>query len=162
MTKSSYLRCALLLMVAALAACNDKKISSAGQAEVIHTAIDNNDIHRLRSVTALPLVVREQEWATANDGYGFVLGPARQFEITTDDEFNRYFESSIKLIKIARKKIISEGIPLTMFSDELEEQKKLWNGLNLHLLVRGEGDVEHIILLGLEKGTHKLRAIYMN
>ncbi len=56
----------------------------------------------------------------------------------------------------------SGNITLSMFSDELKNQKQHWVNLKLHLLIRGERDVEHIVLLGLEKYTHKLRAIYIN
>ena len=49
-----------------------------------------------------------------------------------------------------------------MFAEELKGNKKYWMSLNLYLLKRGEGDVEHIVLLGLDKNTNKLRAIYVN
>jgi len=162
MKSSLYSLFIFLSIITILSACNNKNISSIEQAQLIRLAINNNDIEKLRSFAALPVIIREQEWVTADDGYGFVLGIAKQLIISTNEEFNRYFKTSINSINISGKKIITKDITLTMFADELKGQKQNWNKLKLYLLVRGEGDVEHIVLLGLEPETNKLRAIYIN
>lgn len=151
------------LAVLSIAACNESKVlTSIEQAQLIRLAINNNDTKKLLSLSSLPLFIREQEWVTANDGYGFMLGKAKQNHLTTDDEFNQYFNTSINTVHIPGEQVITEDITTALFADELKDTNSYWNKLNLHLLKRGEGDVEHIVLLGLDKDTKKLRAIYMN
>ena len=153
----------VFLYVLILSACsNPNKLTSTEQAQLIRLAINDNNVNKLQRLSALPVFVREQEWVTANDGYGFVLGSAKQAKLLTNLEFMKYFKSSINSIHIESEKVIAEDITLSLFADELSEQIQHWNNLNLHLLVRGEGDVEHIVLLGLEKETNKFRAIYIN
>ena len=151
------------LFVLMLSACNNSnKLTSTEQAQLIRQAINDNNVNQLQSLSALPVFVREQEWITVNDGYGFVLGSEKQINLSTNIDFIQYFKLSINSVHIESEKVITEDITLSLFADELSNQIQYWNNLNLHLLVRGEADVEHIVLLGLEKETNKLRAIYIN
>lgn len=153
----------LLLFISSLTACyNSKVIPTEDQSSLIRSAINDNNVDKLRALSSLPLLIREQEWVTADDGYGFVLGAAQQVKLSTDEEFYNYFQTAIKLIHIQGERVFSKDITPGMFAEELKGQDKLWNNLTLHFLKRGEGDVEHIVLLGFEKNTNKLRAIYIN
>jgi len=49
-----------------------------------------------------------------------------------------------------------------MFKNELGDKLSFWKRFNLVLFKRGEGDVEHIVLMGINKTSNKLSAIYIN
>jgi len=152
----------LLLLMPFLSACsNDKENTPIEQAKLIRLSINNNNSDQLRTLSSLPLLVSTQEWTSSDDGYGFVLGDSKQIELTTDKEFQEHFKATINSIHIQGEQVISD-ISLNIFTEELKDQIKRWDSLNLYLLKRGEGDVEHIVLLGLNKNTNKLRAIYIN
>ncbi len=152
-----------LLFITSLTACYSRKVTSTVElSQLVRSAINNNDVDKLRMLSSLPLLISEQEWITANDGYGFVLGATKQVELSTDEKFYQYFRSTIKSLYIRGERVFSEDITSGLFKEELKEQEKFWNNLTLHFLKRGEGDVEHIILLGFEKNTNKIRAIYIN
>lgn len=151
-----------LFSVVFLSACNSgKTLSPAEQAQQIRTAINNNNLQTFRTLTALPLTISNQQWESAKDGYGFVLGVAKHTIISTDDLFNKAIPLFLKSLEIEGKKTMTD-MTLNMFTSELGEKKNDWAGLNLILFKRGEGDVEHIVLMGLNKKTNKLNAIYLN
>lgn len=153
----------LVLLITSITTCyNNSSPSSSEHALLIKKAINSNNVKALRSLTDLPLFFRNQEWESASDGYGFVLGSFKQIQLSSDAEFTKHFNKFIKTIQIEGNKVITQDISLDLFSEELRGQTKNWRTLKLHLLKRGEGDVEHIVLLGLDKNTNKLKAIYIN
>ncbi len=152
-----------LLFVSSITACvSGEYHSPVEHVSAIRLSINNNNIKKLRTLATLPLFFQEQEWSSATDGYGFVLGDSKQIELATNEEFEQHFRARIESIHIKGEKVLSNDITLDMFAEELKGTKKYWMSLNLYLLKRGEGDVEHIVLLGLDKNTNKLRAIYVN
>lgn len=145
-----------------LAACNSSNATSfTDEAVKIRLAINNNNVVQLRALTSIPLIIREQEWESAQDGKGFVLGKVNQSLISTNVLFNKKIPLFLQSLKIEGEKAITD-ITLDMFTDELGDQIKTWNKFKLILFKRGEGDVEHIVLIGLNKKTNKLNAIYIN
>ncbi|MDR4515938.1 MAG: hypothetical protein MRK00_00850 [Nitrosomonas sp.] len=161
---SSSTACIFLFLFSILTtSCNSNSTVSVNeQALKIRTSINDNKVENLYTLTSLPLIVREQEWQSADDGRGFILGKVNQIVLSTKYEFSTYMTPLLKNIVIEGQESISEGITLDIFTDELGKQSSNWNDLNLVLFKRGEGDVEHIILMGLSKETNKLRAIYIN
>lgn len=145
-----------------LFSCNSNtSVTPSEQALQIRLSINNNNTDKLRALSSLPLIVREQEWESANDGSGFVLGPAKQLVISTDESFKKKIKSFLKSLQIEGEQTITD-ITLNMFTSELGKQAGSWADLKLVLFKRGEGDVEHIVLMGLNKKTNKLKAIYIN
>ncbi|MFK5915780.1 MAG: hypothetical protein QM484_15545 [Woeseiaceae bacterium] len=151
-----------LLSAVFLSACNgDKTLSTTEQAQQIRLAINNNDAEKLRTLSALPLMLRNQEWESAQDGYGFVLGVAKHTIISTNDLFNKTIPPFLKSLNIEGEQATTD-ITLTMLTSQLGKTINDWADLNLVIFKRGEGDVEHIVIMGLNKKTNKLNAIYIN
>ena len=145
-----------------LIACDSTHaLSPTEQALQIRLSINNNNIEKFRALSSLPLIIREQEWESANDGTGFILGTAKQSLLSSDDNFNNKISTLLKSLKIEGEKAITD-ITTNMFTTELGEQVNTWDDFKLILFKRGEGDVEHIVLMGLNKKTNKLQAIYIN
>lgn len=156
--KLLYLYCFYLILIS----CSSNTLPSiTEQAHKIRLSINNNNTDKLRALSSLPLIVCEQEWESAKDGSGFVLGISEQSLISTDELFNKKIEPFLKSLKIEGVQAITD-ITLDMFTSELGKQADSWTDLKLVLFKRGEGDVEHIVLMGLNKKTNKLKAIYIN
>lgn len=157
-----FLSISLLLTFLITSCAIGKENSPVEQVNIIRQSINNNNVEELRSSSSLPLLFQEQEWASASDGYGFVLGNSKHTELSSNEEFSQHFGANIESIHIQGEQALSKDITLDLFTDELEKTREYWVSLSLYLLKRGEGDVEHIVLLGLDKKTNKLRAIYIN
>ena len=145
-----------------LVACDSTNTPSpTEQALQIRLSINNNNIEKFRALSSLPLIIREQEWESAKDGTGFILGAAKESLLSSDDEFNIKISTFLKSLQIEGEQAVTD-ITLNMFNDELGEQVNNWDDFKLILFKRGEGDVEHIVLMGLNKKTYKMEAIYIN
>ena len=140
---------------------SNTSVTPSEQALQIRLSINNNNTDKLRALSSLPLIVLEQEWESAKDGSGFILGVTKQSVISTDELFNKKIEPFLKSLQIEGVQAITD-ITLNMFTSELGKQADSWTNLKLVLFKRGEGDVEHIVLMGLNKKTNKLKAIYIN
>ena len=151
-----------LFCAAFLSACSGgKTLSPAEQALQIRLAINNNNIDQFRTLSTLPLTIRNQEWESAQDGYGFVLGAAKLTVISTEEKFNKTIPSFLKSVQIEGEKATTD-ITLTMLTSQLGPTINNWTDLNLIAFKRGEADVEHIVVMGLNKKTNKLDSIYLN
>ena len=128
----------------------------------IRSAINANDVSAFQSLLTLPLLVTEQQWRSVDDGVGFVLGERSDRKIGAADNTFTELKQLIESVAIQGELAMTDGIELALFTDELREQLNHWRQLELVLFKRGEADVEHIVLLGLDKKTKQLRAIYLN
>jgi len=145
-----------------LVACDSTHTRSpTEQALQIRLSINNNNIEEFRALSSLPLIIREQEWQSAKDGTGFILGVAKQSLLSSDDAFNKIISTFLKSLQIEDERAVTD-ITSNMFTSELGEKVNDWDDFKLILFKRGEGDVEHIVLMGLNKKTNKLQAIYIN
>lgn len=140
-----------------LMACQTAK-STQESALQIKAAINENDLIAFKSFITLPLFVSDQKWESASDGIGFMLGERSDKKILSDLQIRQLIEA----IHILGSSTITEEITLPLFSQELSNLNPHWENLDLVLFKRGEGDVEHIVLLGLDKKTKKLRSMYIN
>lgn len=162
MINKAYVLPIFFLISIFLASCDSSNIlSPTEQALQIRSSINTNNVDKLRALSSLPLIVREQEWGSAKDGSGFVLGAAKQSLISTDEAFKIKMIPFLKPLQIEDEQAITD-VTLNMFTSELDEQINIWDNLNIVLFKRGEGDVEHIVLMGLNKKTNKLNTIYIN
>ena len=127
------------------------------QAKNIRLSINENNVEHFHSLVSPTLIVREQQWKTANDGIGFVLGEVKQDLMQSDTKISSFLKS----IYIEGDKAIFD-ITLNIFHDELGAEIKSWEKYELILFIRGEGDVEHIVLMEFDKKTRKLLALYVN
>ncbi len=140
-----------------LMACQTAK-STQESALQIKAAINENDLIAFKSFITLPLFVSDQKWESASDGIGFMLGERSDKKISSDLQIKQLVEA----IHIIGSSAITEDITFSLFSQELTNLNSQWKDLELVLFKRGEGDVEHVVLLGLDKNTRLLRSIYIN
>ena len=122
-------------------------------------AINQNNANMVTSLSAAPLSIRNQEWESALDGKGFVLGKVQDVLLTDQTQVKAYFSENIQ--KIGVEGAAPTIATLTLLKDELAGMENKWQGFDIYLFLRGMGDVEHIFVLGIDtKG--KVSAIYFN
>ena len=136
-------------------------IEPSEQAIFLRNAINANDFNILADSIALPLVIREQEWETAVDGYGYVLGAKNTFVVSNSKDLIEALRI-LERVEILGEAPLGQDFTIADFKGELSGIDQQWKPLDLEVFFRGQGDVEHIVILGLDKKTEKLRAIYIN
>lgn len=159
LTKSTIILAQLLLIVVSTAACT--KTQPASPAEVAAkfvVSLNHKDMDTLVALSATPLWVRQQDWESAKDGAGFVLGKVNDINLTDPESIKKYFSDPIKKISVEREK--PDAVSLSLLQDELKGSEQLWKGLSIQLFRRGMGDVEHVFVVGVDsKG--KVAAVYL-
>ena len=163
MTKIKYNLFALvpvLAILVQLGACSKPKpVNKAKVATSFVLAINKNDIKMVVPLAATPLSIRNQEWESAPDGKGFVLGKVQDVKLIDQTHVKSYFLKNIQNIGVEGTNPTSAN--LTLLKDELAGIEGKWQELDIYLFLRGIGDVEHIFVLGVNaKG--KVSAIYLN
>ena len=131
------------------------------QAVSLRNAININDFALLSNSITLPLALSMQYWETANDGSGYVLGAKHTQIAKNTKELYEVFRV-LEQVEIEGGYPLEQEFTLTDFKDEFAGIDNHWGSLKLVVFYRGQGDVEHIVVLGLDKTTSKLRAIYIN
>ena len=126
-------------------------------------ALNDNNINALIQLSALPVTFINQEWESAPDGYGWVLGKKSTSKFDTQTGLNKFLEVLSPGINIEGTK--AALIPRTeygRFKTEFSESEALWNNLKAYIFTRGEYDVEHITIIGVNPETYKVQALYAN
>lgn len=148
-----------LLVVSTESCSKTELVSPAEVARKFVISLNHKDMVTLARLSATPLWVRQQDWESAKDGAGFVLGRANDINLTDQTQIKKYFSDPVK--KIAVERDVPSDASLTLLQDQLKSGEKVWGGLSIHLFLRGMGDVEHIFVVGVDdKG--KIAAVYIN
>jgi len=136
---------------------------SAGTAEAFVEAINRKDVSALVEMASIPFQYRSQEWVSADDGYGFVLGAAEDQQIGDAGALRKFFEGLVGRVEIENEKI-SDLLPPgdSLLEEEMSGAPKAWSTLYLGLFLRGSGDVEHLAVVGLSSDSGKVGALYVN
>lgn len=151
------------LLVVFFSGCDNNPVTATleKQGIIIRNAINANDLALLADSITLPLVFTEQEWETAGDGHGHVLG-AKDTHLANNSKDLDDVLRILEHVEIEGEEPINQEFTITDFSDEFTGISQHWKSLNLTVFLRGQGDVEHILVLGFDKKSTKLRAIYIN
>ena len=125
-------------------------------------ALNNNEVQVLADMVTLPFYVYDQQWESAKDGYGHVLGKKEQIILKNRKNLSAYVTVLSDKLKV--ESMTGEFIPVT---DYLRFHKELgsstsWKQQDVFLFVRGMEDVEHIVLLGVNRELKKVEQIYFN
>ncbi len=142
----------------------DASSSTPSKAQEFLEAVNTSDIDALVALSAAPLTSYNQAWETTPDGIGFSLAPTREVEQVSDlSKLPAYFIRFVDRVNIQGKKatLIPER-DYANFKEELGDTINQWNGLDIYFFLRGEADVEHILLIGIQASNNKIRAIYTN
>lgn len=131
------------------------------QSTLLRNAININNLSLLADASSIPFIVTKQEWETADDGYGFVLGEKSTLLASNAKELNDVLKI-LEPIKIEGEEPIKQQFTVSDFTEEFNSIDEHWKSLDIIVFLRGQSDVEHIVILGFDKESLKLRAIYFN
>jgi len=137
--------------------------SSASVATQFKNALNTNDTATLVQLIELPVLFIEQEWETLQDGIGFTLGKQNVSTLNNKQVLKDFIVKFAKRVDIegVEAMLIEKG-EYSNFKKEFSNNETKWKKLNVYLYKRGEGDVEHIMLLGLNPSNNKIRLVYVN
>jgi len=145
-----------------LCACQSPSLEPERRATGFVQALNARDIDLMAEFAATPFRFRDQEWKSAPDGSGFVRGAATERVANTSEELRTLLLDVGANVKIADPTPVADPpSKADLLSDPLSGAPIQWNELNLVLFRRGEGDVEHIAIVGVDsKG--KVKCLYVN
>lgn len=148
-----------ILLVSTEACSKTPLVSPTEVARKFVISLNHKDMESLVGLSATPLWIRRQDWESAKDGGGFVLGKVNDILLTDQTQIKKYFSDPINKIRVERD--VPNDASLKLLQDQLRGAEKVWRGLSIHLFLRGMGDVEHIFVVGVDsKG--KIAAVYLN
>jgi hypothetical protein len=152
-----------VFFVVLVSGCLNKPITvmPTEQGVILRNAINAKDFAFLADFIMLPLLVREQEWETADDGYGYVLGAKNTLVANNPEDLNDAFRM-LEHVEMLGETSLDQEFTITDFESEFAGVERHWKSLSLVVFFRGQGDAEHIVVLGLDKKSKKLSAIYFN
>jgi len=147
-----------------LSACSKPvSVSEAQIATQFRNALNNKDITTLVRLLGTPLTAVEQQWETAKDGVGFVLASRQLKQIESAEKLKEFvIEFSSRAAIEGNDALLIMPSEFTNFKAEFSGAENNWQQLTVYLFKRGEGDVEHIVLLGINPADKKIHAIYIN
>ena len=136
---------------------------SVAAAEALIAALNATDADGMVALAAIPFELREQEWVSASNGSGFVLGAAQDRTVAEPAELARTFRALVERVHV-RSATAAASAPgrQALLSEQLSGAAAAWKNLDLVLFLRGEGDVEHVVIVGVAPGPARVRALYLN
>lgn len=123
-----------------------------------HQALNSGDLEALADVVTFPLVVRSHEWASTSGSYELT----RPVDMAIGAETSLLASSGLGEVRLDSQ--LNEGLVISYedVRENLEGSEYDWSDLTLIIYARGFGDVEHIVLFGVDNVSGKIKAIYYN
>lgn len=163
LTLASVLSLAILLASLPLWSKPAPVLKDVDVAEKFVVALNAGNAQTMASVCGRPFFFRNQEWASATDGSGFVHGKADDQSFKDQQSLYQFFQTLVSKTKIEQEKAaVSPPSKETLLADNLKGAPARWRKLNLFVFGRGFGDVEHVAIVGVDPGTHRVRGLYLN
>jgi len=150
----------LLALIFNLSACSDPKSVNRSESAVSFVqAINQNDHSKALHLVDSRLLIRNQEWESAPDGKGFVLGNSQDFYLKNESQIKAWLSENIS--KIGVEGAEPSKVSVQLIKDELKGVENRWQDTEMYLFLRGMADVEHIFVVGID-ASGKVAAIYFN
>lgn len=147
-----------------LSACDVAPQSTTSEVATLFVqALNQDNLDVLTDHSELPFYIYSQQWNTAGDGHGFVLGEKKKTILNNKGDVSAYMRSLIR--DLETESIDAQYIPVaeySRFQEELGATVTMWESQDVFLFLRGMGDVEHIIMLGVNRKTKKIQQLYFN
>ena len=154
-----------LLLLASLAfseACRSTPVNPTTVATGFVAALNSKDVGAMSKLSTTPFRYRNQDWESAADGSGFVRGKSTERVATNLDDLQAMLRD------IASRVAVDDPAAVTNPPSKAELMKAMlgggpeWANLDLVVFKRGEGDVEHVAIIGVDGGSGKVTGLYIN
>jgi hypothetical protein len=147
-----------------LNACTDiPQLTTSEVATRFVQGLNQDNVQVLTDFSELPFYVNSQQWESAKDGDGFVLGKKEQIILGNRKELAAYMHTLTG--KLETESVDGQYIPVaeySRFQEEFRDSSLPWESQDTFLFLRGMGDVEHIVMLGVNRKTNKVGQLYFN
>jgi hypothetical protein len=133
------------------------------QASRFIEALNAKNTGRMAEVAGTPFRFRNQSWQSAPDGGGFVLGEAQERVAEDSGQLDPLLRQLADNVAVETPEpVVDPPSQSDLLSEPLRGASPEWAALNLVLFRRGEGDVEHIAIVGVEPVSGKVVGLYVN
>jgi len=140
-----------------------QKSQAINEAEKFLLALNAKDVNAMLAVSGEPFLFRNQEWESAQDGIGFVLGEAKDKILTDKETLKSFFKELITKVEVEETTAAENPPDRSEFlENQLKGSPKRWLQLELYVFRRGFADTEHIALVGVDPQSRKVVALYLN
>jgi hypothetical protein len=156
---------AIVVLVIGCGACNSSQPTPRpiDQASRFIEALNAKDTDRMAQVAGTPFRFRNQAWQSAPDGAGFVLGEAEERVAEDPAQLDPLLRELAANVAVATQQpVVDPPAQSDLLSEPLRGASPAWAELNLVLFHRGEGDVEHIAIVGVEPVSGRVLGLYVN
>jgi hypothetical protein len=143
--------------------CARPSVPPVTQAERFIAALNAADTVTMLALTEDPLVFREQKWMSARDGSGYQLGVARDTVVRGNEARRRFLGDLASRVHVQVPTAVDRPPRReVLLENQLAGGDARWASLTLFVFLRGEGDVEHSALTGVDEKSGKVAAFYVN
>jgi hypothetical protein len=116
----------------------------------------------MTSLATIPFRYRNQRWESASDGSGFVLGTAEDRVASSAEELRALLQDVSSSVQVQDPvPVANPPSKADLLGETLKGTLSQWSEMNLVLFRRGEGDVEHVAIVGVD-AEGKVTGLYVN
>jgi len=113
-------------------------------------------------LAGIPFRYRNQQWQSAPDGSGYVLGAAQDRVAGSADELLTLLRDMTSSVRVEDPApVATPPSKDVLLKETLNGAPSQWSDMNLVLFRRGEGDVEHVAIVGID-ARGKVVGLYIN
>ena len=153
---------AAVLACLAMSACRSTPADPTLAATSFVRALNAKNIDAMVQSAATPFSFRNQAWQSAPDGRGIVPGATTEHVARSTEELRTLFRDLTAKVEVAQPTAVANPpSKADLLSEPLRGAAAPWRDLELVLFRRGEGDVEHIAIVGVD-ARGKIAGMYVN
>lgn len=172
--KYAVIACIALSLSACSIMGNDESAPPNYSKQFIQT-LNKGSLDDLVELMEFPFNVSNHQWEpsdntsndtpdnASNNNQNFSLTNFNALDFDEEDDFRLYFRNFIRTVNIQSEQ--GEYIPVNQYSqyiDELGPNLAIWSKLDAYVYLRGTGDVEHLIIVGVNPDSETIQAMYYN
>ena len=145
-----------------LSGCQSAPVEPGPVAGSFVQALNAKNVDGMAGLSVTPFRYRNQPWESAPDGAGFVLGKVEDRVANSPEELRALLQDVSAGVQIEEPEPVQNAPSKpNLLSGPLNGAPLAWSEMSLVLFRRGEGDVEHVAIVGVDaKG--KVTGLYVN
>ena len=125
-------------------------------------ALNAKNVEAMSRLAGIPFRYRNQQWESASDGSGYVLGAAQDRVAGSADELLTLLRDMTSSVRVEDPApVATPPSKDVLLKETLKGAPSQWSDMNLVLFRRGEGDVEHVAIVGID-ARGKVVGLYIN
>ena len=145
-----------------LCGCQSAPVEPGPVAGSFVQALNAKNVEGMAGLSVTPFRYRNQPWESAPDGSGFVLGKVEDRVANGPEELRALLQDVSAGVQVEDPAPVQNGPSKPdLLNGPLNGAPLVWSEMNLVLFRRGEGDVEHLAIVGVD-AEGKVTGLYVN